>query len=110
MSCQRCGAFAASTDLLFSPNGESLCRVCYNAEQSAAMNQRAATSSGGAPFLQPASSSSSPFVAGLAIMGGAALWFVVGVFALDRIFFYPFILFAIGFAQFARGLALRRAR
>ena len=42
-------------------------------------------------------------VAGLAMMGGAVLWFVVGM-AAGRIFFYPPILFIFGLISFVKGL------
>ena len=43
-------------------------------------------------------------VTGLFMMGGAALWFVLGL-AADRIFIYPPFLFVFGLIAFFRGLA-----
>jgi hypothetical protein len=42
---------------------------------------------------------------GLLAMGGAALWFCVGLFAFDRFFFYPPILFILGLIAVIKGLA-----
>jgi hypothetical protein len=39
------------------------------------------------------------------MMGGAALWFVVGYFALNRIYIYPPFLFVFGLIALFRGLA-----
>ena len=38
------------------------------------------------------------------MMGGAAIWFIVG-FALGWVFFYPPILFVLGAISFFRGLS-----
>jgi hypothetical protein len=38
------------------------------------------------------------------MMGGAALWFFLGL-AANRIFFYPPILFVLGLVQLVRSLA-----
>jgi membrane protease subunit (stomatin/prohibitin family) len=42
---------------------------------------------------------------GLAMIGISVLWFFGGLIFLDRIFFYPFILFAIGIYALIKGLA-----
>jgi hypothetical protein len=44
---------------------------------------------------------------GLLMMGGAALWFAVGYFALNRIYIYPPFLFVFGLIAFFHGLATR---
>jgi hypothetical protein len=41
---------------------------------------------------------------GVLLMLGAVLWFVLGIILLDRIFFYPPIMFIIGIIAFGRGL------
>lgn len=41
---------------------------------------------------------------GIAMMVGAVLWFVVGFYALDRIFFYPPVLFVLGIVSVGKGL------
>ena len=47
-------------------------------------------------------------IAGILMMVGAVVWFVVGL-SLDIIFFYPPILFIIGLIAFIKGLASRQA-
>jgi|ERR1700722_2416697 len=44
---------------------------------------------------------------GLAAMVGAVIWFVVGLIALDRIFFYPPILFVLGLVAMIKGIVNR---
>lgn len=44
-------------------------------------------------------------VGGLLAMLIAVVWFVVGVFAFDLVFYYPPILFVVGLIAFAKGLA-----
>jgi len=54
--------------------------------------------------------SNSGVVGGLAAIGGAVLWFVVGYFVLHRIFFYPAVLLVIGCIAIVDGIAKEKAR
>ena len=44
------------------------------------------------------------FFTGLLMMFGAIAWFVLGIILIDRIFFYPPILFVLGFISMIKGL------
>jgi DNA-directed RNA polymerase subunit M/transcription elongation factor TFIIS len=47
---------------------------------------------------------SGKFMTGIAMMIGAAVWFFAGIFLLNRIYFYPPIMFVIGAFSFISGL------
>ena len=42
-------------------------------------------------------------IGGLLAMGGAVLWFVLGIVLLDTVFCYPPVLFVLGIVSFVRG-------
>jgi hypothetical protein len=110
-ACSRCQTPTAPADLLFSTNGDALCKRCFFADQTAAQDRRAAESLAAEhPGLQPAAegNATTSILAGAGLMGLSILWFFVGIFLANRIYFYPFFLFVVGFAALARGLALRR--
>lgn len=58
---------------------------------------------GGGAFGMERKMVGSGILGGLALMVGAAVWFVLGLMA-DRIFFYPPIMFIIGFVALIKGL------
>jgi hypothetical protein len=49
-------------------------------------------------------STNSGIIGGILMIVIAVVWFVVGYFAADRIFFYPPILFVIGLLSIVKGL------
>lgn len=50
---------------------------------------------------------SKEIVGGILTMVGAVVWFVVGFFVFDLIFFYPPIMFVLGFVAFMKGIFSR---
>lgn len=48
------------------------------------------------------------FIAGIIVMAAAILWFVLGLVYLNRIFFYPLILFGFGVFIMAKGANKQR--
>jgi hypothetical protein len=112
-SCVRCNAVVSPAELLFASNGDSVCKRCFFAEQTAVQNQRAADSLAAAsPGLVPAKDGTpgGTMLAGAGLMALALLWLLAGLFFVGRIYFFPFVLLAVGFAAFARGWALRPRR
>ena len=54
-----------------------------------------------------ATGGSKEIVGGILTMAGAVVWFVVGFFVFDLIFFYPPIMFVLGFIAFMKGIFSR---
>ena len=54
-----------------------------------------------------ATGGSKEIVGGILTMVGAVVWFVVGFFVFDLIFFYPPIMFVLGFIAFMKGIFSR---
>jgi len=113
-TCSRCNAPNAD---LFTVTGDVVCRFCFNSAQNAQADARARASlERDAPMGMKAADPGAPpatpgkvIGSGLALMGVAVAFAVGTMVVFDRV--YPILtggLLVAGFANLARGLALRR--
>jgi hypothetical protein len=68
---------------------------------------RIASRSKGDPYAPRGLNLNGAAISGLLMMAGAAFWFAVGYFLLERIYIYPPFLFVFGLIAFLHGLATR---
>lgn len=111
-TCARCSATPAD---FFNTNGDTLCRICFSAQQQQAADGRATASLAdtGVAGVRYSTEPDSPKVAiqaGIALLavgvglGGGIFWLT------GTIYFWFLLLAGAGLVSLARGLMLRRRR
>jgi hypothetical protein len=111
-TCARCSASPAD---FFNTNGDTLCRICFSAQQQQAADGRATasladTGVAGVRYSADPASPNGAIQAGIALLGvgvglgGAILWLT------GTLYFWFVLLAGAGLVSLARGLMLRRRR